>query len=330
MKKTLLTICAAIALGTAAHAQTGYDFTYKTGQPYAPLTSGTNISAGMLWDDENWGIPMPFSFKIDGVPTSKFYIPANSAGPATDTMGTVNSFIPLGVADLLDRGTTTPLSPIRYAVEGTAPSRIFKVEYWNAGFLNPLDTVVSALPGDSVNFQMWVYETSDIIEFHYGDNHITAPSLVFFIGNGPLVGYARQIDDTGGIEKLYMLTGDPAAPDMDSTTDFTGATLLNEMPAKGTVYRFTPRSSGTSVSNPELLAKMKVYPTRTGSNLYISNNAGLKGEYSVYAMTGQQVINTTAMSSGQNELNVSQLPAAMYLLQVNTTEGRAIYRFIKE
>jgi hypothetical protein len=329
MKRTLFTLCLAITAGTAS-AQLGYDLSCKTGQPYTPLSTGTLISSKTPWEEEHRAVSMPFSLKMGDKTTGKFNIAFNSMMPATDTTGVVNGFMPL-FALLADRGTGTDSShsPIRYTVSGTAPSRIFKVEYWNAGFA---DIVSGSLLGtDSVNFQVWAYETSDIIEFHYGDAKITDTDMIFFMGKGPMVAYFRHMDVADGEPEIaYMLKGDPAAPSIDSTTDMDKTVNLNSMPAKGTVYRFTPNDRPTSVGEKELLAKFNVYPTRTGNTLYISNNTAMKGQMEVSSITGQQVISTTELSAGRNELNVSQLPAALYFLQVVTPEGRAVYRFIKE
>lgn len=330
MKQLLLTLCIGLTAAGSLKAQMGYDFSYKTGQPYTPLTAGTRISTDTPWGEQNLVVNMPFTLKIGGIPTSKFYIAFNTLMPATDTVGIVNAFMPLkaDLSDLADRGKDTGGSSIRYTIEGAAPSRIFKLEYWNAGFADP--ETGNIIDNDSINFQVWVYETSDIIEFHYGDAHITDPDLIFSSG-GPLVAYFRKVDiEEGDPEMAYMLNGDPAAPTIDSTSDLENSFILNRLPASGTVYSFKPVSATASVGEKELLSKFSVYPTRSASSLYINNLTGLRGSMEVYSTSGQQVIDQMPLSSGHNELNLSQLPAAMYLLQVVTTEGRAVYRFIKE
>lgn len=328
MKQLIFALCLVIT-ATTVQAQPGYDFSYKTGQPYTPLSSGTNISAGIVWEFENWTIDMPFSFGLGGSSINKFHIFFNSMMPASDTEGVLSTFIPFGVISMMDRGngTGTALSPIRHTIEGAAPSRVFKLEYWNAG-VRSLDGPF--IPTDSLNLQVWVYETSGVVEFHYGDSYFADPAQVFD-GDGPIVAYIRDFDiDNDTFAKAYTLKGNPEAPVIDSVDYTDDPFLLDAMPAKGTVYRFAPKKEGSSVGEKELLSRFSVYPTKTAGNLYVRNSYDLKGRMELFSVTGQQVAGSTILTPGINELDLSSLPAAMYLLQITTTQGRVVYRFTKE
>jgi hypothetical protein len=162
----------------------------------------------------------------------------------------VNGFF-FSDADIADRGylnQTASRSPIRYLTTGTAPNRIFKLEIANGGFYNEYDFYNTM--SDSFSLQVWVYETSNIVELHYGPSRITHAADYFNFGNGPLVMYAKHADfDMGTAGSVYFLEGAASAPALDSV-DLPNqpATALNSWPASGKVYRFTPTASCTAPS----------------------------------------------------------------------------------
>ncbi|MDI9320007.1 MAG: hypothetical protein QM530_05960 [Phycisphaerales bacterium] len=66
----------------------------QTAQAYTPLISGTNLTSGLVWDDEGFKIPLGFTLNIDGKSTSSFSILYGvQVGAASDTSGTINDSI---------------------------------------------------------------------------------------------------------------------------------------------------------------------------------------------------------------------------------------------
>lgn len=329
MKKALLSLGFGLA-AAFSFAQTSYDFSYKTGQPYTPLSTGTDIAAGVPWvPGPSRTMPVGFAVRIGDSTVSKYIIESDVYMPSSGTKEPFNSFMPLG-ANLVDRGKPTGihLSPIRYLTEGSSPDRIFKMEYWNAGFLNEYNDTKTT--NDSINFQVWLYETSNIVEFHYGSRNITGTGN-FFLGANALVTYTEEnIPSIGAYTRCYNLKGDPDMPVMDSSYGGGITSILGGVPPAGSVYRFTPRVSGTGIEQKTLLTRFKVYPTLSTGLLYLDNTATLTGTVTVIAASGQEVMQEQKMLPGINQFHIEQLPAALYLLRVRTAEGTQSYRFTKK
>ncbi len=241
-----------LALVSIFNASAQFTYTFKdTTTPYVPLTGATSLNGALIWDDEKLVAPMPFTWTVNGnIAINQFNLMLGYTSIFTDTVNTsaAHGFV-LGDVDIVDRGIETgitSLSPIRYTTTGTAPNRIFKMEIANAGFAK--EYYVYGILLDSINLQVWVYETSNIVEIHYGSSQVSDPaSYFYFNGTGPIVANARLFDfDFGNYGTLYLLSGNPSSPMVDSFTfPISGITLppsLNSWPADGTVYRFTPKS----------------------------------------------------------------------------------------
>ena len=84
-------------------------------------------------------------------------------------------------SDLVDRDTSGngSSSPISYTLSGTAPSRIFKLEWKNAGFFNPIDNATSY--DDFINLQLWLHEGSDAIEVRFGNGNYVSSNNDLYV-----------------------------------------------------------------------------------------------------------------------------------------------------
>jgi hypothetical protein len=125
-------------------------------------------------------------------------------------------------ADLDGTGGTA-----RYQTTGTAPNRVFTMEWlnwrWGKAATQPV-----------ISFQVRIYEGSNAIELNYrseaGAVSTTAPYSAAFAGLR-VHNFATQIDQ--GIELASLGT----APGFNQTAPFAG--ILTK-PASGQLYRFTP------------------------------------------------------------------------------------------
>lgn len=330
MKKTFNTLFSLMLFSTATFAQIGYDVTVQT-QTYQPLTSGTSMSGADLWDEEMYSAAIGFNFEIDGKTMTDFFI-GSGQSCLTDTQGIVSGFF-ISDMDLHDRGNAsggvTAQSPIRYQLTGTAPNRIFKAEVSNAGMFDEFD--IYGTNNDSVNIQIWYYETTNIVEIHYGPSNITHPSDYFFISGSPIVGFVRNVDlnGVGNLDMLYYLVGSPAAPTIDSTTSlFTISGGLNTYPSNGTVYRFAPK--GLSVKNVSAIDDQLVMVTNNGaSEVVIDNNGKNTFNYSIVSINGASMNVSGTLVHGRNQLDISTLAPGMYLLQVQGTAGQKVFKVVK-
>ena len=140
--------------------------------------------------------------------------------------GAPSSARPL-LAPLWDDLALTDTSDIKYEIRGTAPNRIFIVEWarvrWN-----------SMATGPVISFQVKLYEGTNVIEFHYqpvqGGANIGP-------GAGASIGITSANTGPGNFISLTNSSANPGYRTDISTND------INTLPADGQVYRFTPSAS---------------------------------------------------------------------------------------
>lgn len=329
MKKILNTLFILLAFGIAANAQFNYDLTVRQ-ETYQPLTTGTDITGGNVWDDEHFKVPLGFSFALDGQTITDFSL-LSATGCATDTQSQLSAFL-LTDLDLQDRGYDSNIakSPIRYIVSGSAPNRIFKCEVANAGIYD--EEAIYGTQDDSVNLQVWLYEGSNILEIHYGPTQLTYPADYFLFTGYPVVGFIRNIDfnsSTGSFDDLYMLQGNANAPIIDSVADiFSISGGLNSYPSSGTVYRFSPKP--VSVNGVDADKNSIKLVSNIGSDkVIVKKNNDQEAYYSVLSMNGATMNISGTLARGNNDINISNLPNGMYLLHVQSKSSRQTYRIVK-
>jgi len=330
MKKNLLLLSAALMLTISAMAQFPYTVTTLTGQTYTPLTGATSFNGNTIWyGQENYLVTMPFTFKYGSIATTNFGL-FNETGFASDTANVVSLFTTIYTA-LADRGAlgSTSLSPLRYTVTGTAPNRIFKAEVFNAGFIYEYQTYQTL--NDSVDMQIWLYETSNVVEYRFGPSKVTHP-LDYFSANGyDIIGFIPNVDlNNGPTGYYYYLTGSSTNPTVDSTSDFNNEPPggITTYPANGTVYRFAPKTSGIG-NVAKTLDGITVYPSMAHGTVYVQNNSSLETTYQVLAANGAMVAGGTLVR-GTNGIDISALAAGMYLVKAVNSEGQGVYKFAKD
>lgn len=335
MKKLLLSAVALLTIGSA-QAQFRYSLTTQTGQTYTPLTTGTDLTNGAFsWDSEDYTTPLTFPFVLNGQPTSDFILLMGNDGTFIATSSSIfdplHAFIPLE-SDLVSRNGTGAASgsPIRYLVTGSAGSRIFKAEVVNAGFWDDNNN-----GADFVNFQIWMYEGTNVVELRYGPSslHATSYADYFPYGHtGPVVGLANGVNSLTQQGKIYNLAGSPSAPTRDSLEydvlpNGTDNTLAG-FPANGTVYRFTPTgATGTSIGEaPAATAgALKLYPTAATTVITVEWS-GADGEaYQILSATGQRVA-AGQLQRGTQSIPVNALAAGVYHLRL----AAGTHQFVKQ
>lgn len=329
MKKIVYTLTLLLTFGSIANAQFNYDLTVHQ-QTYQPLTTGTDITGGQVWDDEYFKTPIGFNFVLDGQMITDFSL-LSATGCATDTQGIVTTFL-LTDLDLQDRGYDSNIakSPIRFVVTGTAPNRIYKYEIANAGIYD--EWSIYGTQDDSVNLQVWLYESSNVLEIHYGPSQLTYPADYFIVTGDPIVGFVRNVDlnsSTGSFDAFYYLKGNVNAPVIDSVTNiFTLSGGLNSYPSNGTVLRFSPKPVSVNGITKEEDGISLV--SNVGSDKVIVNkNNDLKANYTVLNMNGATVNISGQLDRGNNNINISNIAAGMYILHVQSGSDVKAYKIVK-
>jgi hypothetical protein len=310
MKKNILTLLLLFCTVTYSISQT-YNFTLSQGT-YNNLIDPNPIlqNAGWKYLENNVPkiTPIGFDFNFFGRINNQIIVKNNgTAAIKRLDMPQFNDNIFISFAKLKSRTQTAPwLSKVVYLTEGTAPNRIFKLEYNNVGFED----------GDSshfTNFQLWLYETSNIIEMHYGPNKFD--STCWWYKKGAYVGL-----DTMNSYKLFLLAGNPSNP-----TLLVADTQLIGGPANGMIYRFSPITTGIHrVINQSL----KFYPNPTESNIEITNDKTIRS-IEMVDMSGKTIIHINP-NSVSFSLNTEDLKPGMYFTRVQTDEGISVIKTVKQ
>jgi hypothetical protein len=330
MKKIVSSLIFIVLVAASADAQFRYTVSVSTAT-YTPLTMGTVLTGTDLWDDEYYTAPIGFNFNMESLQINKISMIGGGVA-ASDTIGNVSGFFLTG-ADMYDRGNAggiNAVSPMRYTVTGPAGSRIFKMEAYNAGFYDEYD--IHSTNNDSVCYQIWLYEGSNIVELRYGPSKVSHPADYFSLSSGKaLVGYVKNIDfDNGNLEKVYYLNGNQMSPTIDSSSSITSiASGLNAYPANGTVYRFTPKPTGVG-NITKTLEGVSIVNTVSTSNITVNNTEQNKVTYRVVSSNGTSTNISGQLMMGANRLDISSLPTGVYLLQAQSEEGYMVQRIVKQ
>ena len=331
MKKNLqlfITIIFIFCSAVATIAQS-YNVTKST-EPYVPLTGGTNLTANTVWDDPNFAMQLGFTFRLFSTDYSILYFNSYFYGGALATTnsstGKSGIIAPLD-ADLVDKGwdIAAPVhkSPILYKTDGNPGSRIFKVQWTNAGFLADRDENDTSI--SYINMQVWVYEGSNNIEFRYGPSSVPNPTLSYEGRKGAPIGIWPEIDFS-----TFLLGGDGIA---------LGGTIPNEFgyisyadtfprvqgtPSNGTVYKFS--YDATSVKNLRNLEdKIELYPKPANNVVIVKSQLSLEKTLTAIDISGKKY----ALTIEENTIDLSTIASGVYIFEFKAGEATIKKRMVK-
>lgn len=219
-------------------------YTYTASTTVAAYNSisgtGTDITAGFTSLDDGYNDPvaLPFTFVYTGNNYNDVTVSSNGYAcfdPDPTHCGSLGNtaFIdptigsnPLNViAPWWDDNIIQNAAAVYSQTQGTAPNRVFVIEWFE------LESYDLSAQNNIYNFQIRFYETSNVIEFHYGsavdngDTGISASLGINDLGTG----------DCHYIDGLNGGTGTTCNGVAGSETY-----LFSDFPASGTVIRFTP------------------------------------------------------------------------------------------
>jgi Secretion system C-terminal sorting domain len=231
MKKiySLLLFVAIAAHGFSQTAAT-YGFTAIAGTYSSISTAPGVVTSSLACNDCNaTGIPVGFTFRFCGTNYTALAASSNgflslanlSPAPLSPVASNITGagFLMPFWADLTGvPGAFTPAA--YYLTTGTAPNRVFTFEWKN---------YFSYGTSNSGNFQVKLYESSNIIEFVYG-------TFTGSVINPSAIGIANSTTD-------WQTLPDATTALAPSSTTFTNS--LATMVTSGQVYRWTPPCSGT-------------------------------------------------------------------------------------
>lgn len=288
-KAIFITVFVLISLASKAQF---YAFTKTTGT-YTELTGATQLLNGN-WNDFSMSFKTPFTFRY-------FTLNIFDSIELTDWAGIYfnninNGLFDIYSTDLNSRGNNK--SPISYLSSGITPNRVLKIQYKNAGFMADAPSF-----SDSVNFQLWIYETSNIIEFRYGPNQVKSSS--YNGENGP---YVQVADPLSISTNFIVIEGNPASPTV-RTANISSSTTLTGSPANGTIYRFAPSQFHTGIIDHQ-------NPLSNISNI---------DKIVILNMSGQII----KSYSGNESADLNHLASGIYIMQAYTAEGMVTTKFAR-
>lgn len=309
MKK--ITLLAGLLLTTVTvSAQNYYNFTKSTAT-YADLTGATSMNNGVAWDTDAFGpVNAPFPIYIFGQTFSNFSYD-DDFFYLEDTAATSSAFMFPVTGYIMDRNfslTGTSLTPISYKVDGTAGTRILKLEVKNAGLEGEAGT--SSTSTMFLNFQVWYYEADKSIEYRYGTSNVT--NMAIYNEDGASSVYFGY-EDTNNLKAGYI-DGTIANTIYAETTNPNAApTDLKALPAANTVYRFAVNP--LAVKDQEKI-EFTMFPNPTNEVLNLTFPETVNKPYSVYDLMGREVLKGSLNNTTTTQINVGTLQKGSYVLRI--------------
>ena len=307
-----------------------YQFSIEQGE-YVELENPISLTNGEIWDDPTFTVPLGFDFDYLGQTVSTLSANDNFTGGmllvGIGNSEGINMIIPY-FSDVIDKGygTTKSESEISYEITGDSPARIAKIEWKNCGFY---DEVINFQNTSSVNFQLWIYEESNIIDVVFGPSDVNT-KIAHELG-GATIGMAQNINfGTEIVEAFWNLHGNPFDPEIDEVIgtnfNFEPQVLIGDPPS-GMIYRFTPNVV-SSTQKLEKLESVKVYPTLVEEQFIIENNSAAKVNAQVFNSLGMK-IKEIDLGVGSQSINCSNFEAGMYYINMSQGDKVANQKIIK-
>jgi hypothetical protein len=255
-------------------AQTVRNYLYTpSSSVFTPLLTPNSVTiTGTLDEGYVNNIPVGFNFVYNSVSYTTVAISTNGYVSLGQPISTLNSFtnnLTNGSGTLSPRPILAPLwdnlnfnsaTSISYQTTGTAPYRIFTVQW-----LNAIWGATAANPG--ISFQLRLKEFDSKIEFIY------RPEAGTLLSPTASIGITNAATGSGNFFCLTSTSNNPF--DTNSVTEFTA---LNTKPANGQLYTFAPKY--TLPNAPDSLVFTNI--TATTINVGWVDNTSTETYYQVY------------------------------------------------
>ncbi len=312
MKKLFTIFCFFVFIASFSHKTAAQSYTLQTlSSAYqnlsSPIALHTNDSISW-WDDAIGSFTIPFTFILfgDTVPTLYFY-------DAYLTDDTTSESYEINVFGANIWGNSSPVS---YQITGSAPNRIYKVEWTDIGFDNYAD-VSSA----NIQFQLWLYETTNVIEIRFGNSYVPDAATAYDGLTGPQInlGYFNMTP-----YYFLVLQGNPSSP----TTTIDTNVVLTGTPPLNTVYRFTPFTS--SIKQNAFQNEISFYPNPATDNITLTSPLILsEATVLVYNIQGALLYQQN-LQSGNMNIDLSGLAKGVYILKLTGKDINVVKPIIKQ
>jgi hypothetical protein len=326
MNNNIKTCMALILLATvsiSAQAQFPYEGSVFT-EEYVSLQDPTLLDIEIGWDDPELLIPLPFTFSFGNIQAFEMNLGGTGEMLFTmDEIGNMNILWPLSL-DVMDVSNSMNADPedvstIGYETQGNEPNRIFKMEWNNCGLYDEIDEFGTA--DIRVNWQVWLHESSGIIEYRFGPTTLTEEDILSLLEGYPLTSaIVLNFDYEGYSGDIYFAAGDATAPTWSMDTDFynwyySGESLTNA-PQEGTGYRFNGTS--TFIAEAEVVNNaFQLFPNPATSTCVVSNLKETEQQYVCLSVAGTIVDQWTLSPQATQRLDVSGFAPGLYVIQTD-------------
>lgn len=295
MRALLLFVTLSIGLllsynSAKAQALLDYTFNYSYGNTYTPITGAHTFlggAPGVIYGGSAWNVTLPFSFRLDNRTSSTMYV--HSSGMITPSpvcyggsyyyYNNVFYYNRPTMMAFSQYGRTAPTTgTLKVQVQGVAPNRVAVFEWNDWVYYYPYIYGYYDING---SYQIALYETSNIVEFRYGDmalaNYTWWPGYpyayqAFGCGiSGCTSGqYINIKPDEGGQPFVAHYSNKNPAPDYDQKTIYTAAHGARFQ--SGLVMRFVayPILVSTYPSQDMILKRSEIYHNGTNPSTHPS------------------------------------------------------------
>lgn len=317
-----------------------YQFSYTTGTDYTPLgNNAIELIGSTDWDDEVVPFTLPFDFYYKGMLVQRWVMDTYGGLYPIDNY-TAGSIPPIAAfySDYTDRGD----SRVDYEVTGSTGNRIAKVEFKDVGYFSDLQK------NDFANFQIWLYEGSNRIEYHAGASSITEGRFNVSSEYGDLLitglNYAGLSGDASPADDIFHFVGRLHNVPKDSVvtlknnsgpTDPAMIDFINYgvFPESGTVFAFVPLADQAPMPVADVQEENSnaLFPNPVTDNLIIQlNQAPDKGAaFILYDMTGRELLRSN-IKLRETTIPVSFLTKGIYLGTIITWGKKETARIVKQ
>lgn len=338
MKKTITLSLLATSLAVQGMAQGAeetypYDYAYST-QEYTPLENPTIILGNTGWDDELIPLTLDFAFSYKGEAVNDWILDTYGGIYINEQFLNDSMELPtiIGISgDYMDNGN----SAIGYQITGAEGSRILKIEFSNVGFYSYEDETGLGL--GNANYQIWLYEADNRIEYHVGPNEVDPALIDFMDENTPVITglcyeaadqlIMHTINNNGGANTDSVYTFNPN--DVEETL-FLNLIYGPEYPAEGSVFSFTPpEPSAIKETAVQLINEIYPNPATDHFVLELKNAPAQGGQLSIATITGS-IVATYAIQDSKTQIDLKGLAKGVYMVQYSNGAQKQSMRIIKK
>jgi hypothetical protein len=318
--KSILVFLLAGVLVLQSHGQS-MPFTFSLDSAvYQNLSAPTSLNNGQVWNNQSsYPLNFGFPFEFDGLTYTSCTVMGGGEIQFTGcTSGHIWVYRLGWWGDILkDRGTATSLSPISYEITGGSGNHILKVEWLNAGIGDAPNCTYPTDPADFTNFQVWLYEGSGKIEYHYGPSHSTAASFGYGTCGGQ-DGPAPGILICSGKGVGFFGPADNPTPSYQDC-NFPCIWFVSGNPPDSIIYIFNPDHT-FSIADSKTGMDIQLYPNPVTDQLHVNvSNTSETLSLELLDLAGHLVLYRSF--TGSAGIDLSNVAAGMYVAKIKTGAG---------